>query len=136
MKRLIVLALMALMAVPVLAQQDDSKKKATEDEVVFIDVEKSAEFPGGMEALENYLKSKIKYPAKARRKMIEGKVFVQFVVEKDGRVDGIRVVRSPDELLTKEAVRVVKAMPRWEPGMQNGVPVRYQFVLPVVFQLR
>ena len=79
MKRLIVLALMALMAVPVLAQQDDSKKKATEDDVVFIELEKSAEFPGGMEALENYLKSKIKYPAKARRKMIEGKVFVQFV---------------------------------------------------------
>lgn len=107
-----------------------------EEEEIFLVVEEDAEFPGGLEALSKYLAENIKYPALAKENNITGRVFVSFVVEKDGRVGNIKILRDIGGGCGAEAVRVVKAMPRWKPGKQRGKPVRSQFNLPVNFDLQ
>lgn len=107
-----------------------------EEETVWVAVEEDPEFPGGLDALSQYLADNIQYPALARENGITGKVFVTFVVEKDGRVGQIKILRDIGGGCGAEAVRVVKAMPKWKPGKQSGKPVRTQFNLPVSFNLR
>lgn len=106
------------------------------EEIVWVAVEEDPEFPGGLDALSQYLADNIQYPALARENGITGKVFVTFVVEKDGRVGQIKILRDIGGGCGAEAVRVVKAMPKWKPGKQSGKPVRTQFNLPVSFNLR
>lgn len=106
------------------------------EEIVWVAVEEDPEFPGGLDALSQYLADNIQYPALARENGITGKVFVTFVVEKDGRVGQIKILRDIGGGCGAEAVRVVKAMPKWKPGKQSGKPVRTQFNLPVSFTLR
>lgn len=106
------------------------------EETVWVAVEEDPEFPGGLDALSQYLADNIQYPALARENGITGKVFVTFVVEKDGRVGQIKILRDIGGGCGAEAVRVVKAMPKWKPGKQSGKPVRTQFNLPVSFTLR
>lgn len=106
------------------------------EETVWVAVEEDPEFPGGLDALSQYLADNIQYPALARENGITGKVFVTFVVEKDGRVGQIKILRDIGGGCGAEAVRVVKAMPKWKPGKQSGKPVRTQFNLPVSFNLR
>ena len=98
--------------------------------------DKMAEFPGGEEALLKYLAENIKYPELARANGITGKVYLRFVVEKDGRITNAKVVRDIGGGCGSEALRVVKSMPKWKPGKVNGKSVRSEFNLPVNFNLR
>lgn len=108
------------------------------DTVMNIDpVATDPEFPGGMEALTKYLSENIKYPEQAKKENIQGRVFVIFVVEKDGRVTNAKVLRGIGGGCDEEALRVVNAMPKWEPGrLQGTTPVRVQYGLPIVFKLQ
>lgn len=92
-------------------------------------------FPGGMQEMIKFLQQEIKYPEEAMEKKIQGRVVVQFVVNKDGSICNDTVVRSIDPLLDAEAVRVIRSMPNWEPGKQNGKPVRVRFTMPISFKL-
>lgn len=106
-----------------------------EDDKIFYAVEQQAEFPGGMQAMMKFLRNNIKYPASAKRMGIEGKVFVKFIVDKEGGISGMEVMKGINADLDKEAMRVIKLMPPWKPGKQNGRAVKSQFVLPVYFKL-
>lgn len=103
---------------------------------VFVVVEKQPEFPGGNAAMMKFLGDNIKYPAVAQENGIQGRVIVNFVVEKDGALSDVQVARSQDAALDKEAVRVIESMPRWKPGTQRGEAVRVRYTLPVVFRLQ
>ena len=105
------------------------------DNRVFEVVEKNASFPGGNEACYAWLAKQIRYPAVAQKQGIQGRVFVQFVVNTDGTLDEVKAVRSPHPSLAEEAVRVVKSMPKWNPAIQKGVTVRSRFNLPIMFRL-
>ena len=118
--------------VPVAIEEDQVEEE--EDIVIF--VEEQPQFPGGEEALYTYLRDNIKYPQLARDNNITGKVFVQFVVEKDGSISNAKVMRDIGGGCGNEALRVVKSMPKWKPGKQQGRAVRAQFNLPVAFNLR
>lgn len=107
----------------------------TEGEAVFTAVETMPEYPGGMEALIDYLGSNIKYPEQAKKGGIEGKVFVNFIIEKDGSVGETKVLRGIGGGCDEEAVRVVSEMPDWTPGMQRGQTVRVSYNLPISFKL-
>lgn len=103
---------------------------------VFDVVEEMPSFPGGNGALMSYLASNIKYPVVAQENGVQGRVIVSFVVERDGSISDVRVARSVDPSLDREAQRVVKSMPRWKPGKQNGSAVRVKYTVPVVFRLQ
>lgn len=111
-----------------------------EEEVVeaeiFTIVEEMPEFPGGMAKLADYLAKNIKYPQMARESGIQGRVFVNFVIEPDGHVSNVNVMRSLGGGCDEEAIRVVKSMPKWKPGKQRGKPVRVSYILPVNFKLQ
>ena len=113
----------------------ETHSKSVPDSVVFEVVEEMPDFPGGMKALMEYLSKNIKYPAEAHAKGIQGRVIVCFVVKKDGSIDNIKVVRSVDPYLDKEAIRVITAMPKWKPGKQRGETVNVKFTVPVAFRL-
>ena len=121
-----------VIAAPVEAPQEDE-----EEEVVFVIVESMPEFPGGQQALFKYLSENVKYPVIAQENGIQGRVICQFVVNKDGSIVDVEVVRSGgDPSLDKEAVRVIKSMPKWKPGKQRGKPVRVKYTVPVNFKLQ
>ncbi|MBM6991805.1 MAG: energy transducer TonB [Prevotella sp.] len=103
---------------------------------VFDVVEQMPSFPGGNSALMQYLSNNIKYPVVAQENGVQGRVVVSFVVERDGSITDVRVVRSVDPSLDREATRVVKAMPNWIPGKQNGSAVRVKYNVPVSFRLQ
>ena len=103
---------------------------------VFDVVEEMPSFPGGQGALMAFLSSNIKYPVVAQENGVQGRVIVGFVVERDGSITDVKVMRSVDPSLDREAQRVVKAMPRWKPGKQNGSAVRVKYTVPVVFRLQ
>ena len=103
---------------------------------VFDVVEVMPSFPGGQAALLQYLNSHVKYPVVAKENGIQGRVTISFVVERDGSITDVKVARSVDPSLDKEAARVVSSMPRWTPGKQNGSAVRVKFNVPVVFRLQ
>jgi len=108
-----------------------------EDEhTIFVVYEKAPEFPGGLGALTAFLSNNIKYPIIAQENGIEGTVTLQFVVNLDGSIVDIEVVRARDPSLDREAMRVVAIMPRWTPGEQRGRPVRVRYTLPVRFRLQ
>jgi protein TonB len=118
----------ALVTEPVKPREEENK--------VFDVVEQMPSFPGGMAALMAYLQKSIKYPPVAEENGIQGRVVCTFVVERDGSVTDVRVAKSVDPSLDKEAVRVVSAMPKWIPGKQNGQSVRVKYTLPVTFRLQ
>lgn len=111
-------------------------KPKVEENKVFEYVEQMPSFPGGDAALMRYLSKNIKYPPLAEENGIQGRVICSFVVERDGSVSDIRIKRSVDPSLDKEAIRVVSGMPRWIPGRQNGQMVRVKYTLPVTFRLQ
>lgn len=102
----------------------------------YLMVEAEPEFPGGMEALMKYLSENIKYPEQAKKENIQGKVYMRFVVERDGSIVDAEILRGIGGGCDEEALRVVNAMPKWEPGKQKGTPVRVQYNLPIVFKLQ
>jgi len=116
-----------------IAEPEPVKEEETK---VFDVVEQMPSFPGGPSALMQYLNSNIKYPVVAEENGVQGRVVCTFVVEKDGSITDVRVVKSVDPSLDKEAVRVVKGMPKWIPGKQNGSAVRVKYTVPVTFRLQ
>ena len=103
---------------------------------VFDVVEEMPSFPGGNGALMSYLNGNTKYPVVAQENGVQGKVIISFVVERDGSISDVKVARSVDPSLDREAQRVVKSMPKWTPGKQNGQTVRVKYTVPVVFRLQ
>lgn len=114
--------------------EDDEED--VQEKQIFQVVENMPEFPGGRGKLMQYLASNIKYPPYAKEAGIQGRVFINFVVERDGSITAVKVLRGIGGGCDEEAVRVVKAMPKWKPGMQRGKPVRVSFNLPVKFTLQ
>lgn len=123
-----------LKAKEVIAEPEPPKHE--EENKVFDIVEQQPLFPGGPTALMKYLSENTKYPVVAQENGVQGRVTVQFVVEKDGSISDVHVLRGVDPSLDKEAVRVVKSMPRWTPGKQNGSAVRVKYQVPVTFRLQ
>lgn len=123
-----------LKAKDVIAEPEPPKHE--EENKVFDIVEQQPLFPGGPAALMKYLSENTKYPSVAQENGVQGRVTVQFVVEKDGSISDVHVLRGVDPSLDKEAVRVVKSMPRWTPGKQNGITVRVNYRVPVLFRLQ
>lgn len=107
-----------------------------DEEKVFGVVEQMPSFRGGQQKLMEYLAENTRYPKELAEACIQGRVIVTFVVEKDGSISNVKVAKSLDPLLDKEAVRVVSAMPKWIPGKQNGVTYRVKYTLPVTFRLQ
>ena len=103
---------------------------------IFDVVEQMPEYPGGMQALFEFLKENIKYPEDAQKQKVEGRVLAKFVVETDGSISNIEVVKHAFPSLDAEAVRVIQAMPKWSPGKQKGQAVRVKFVVPINFNLK
>jgi len=116
-----------------IAEPEPVKEEETK---VFDVVEQMPSFPGGPSALMQYLSSNIKYPVVAEENGVQGRVVCTFVVERDGSITDVRVIKSVDPSLDKEAVRVVKGMPKWIPGKQNGSAVRVKYTVPVTFRLQ
>ena len=123
-----------LKAVEEIAAPEPPKQQEEEQNKIFEVVEQQPSFPGG--SVNGWLAEHIKYPVVAAENGIQGRVVVQFVVEKDGSVSQVRVVRGVDPSLDKEAQRVISSMPKWIPGKQNGVSVRSRFTVPVTFKLQ
>ena len=117
----------------VIEEKEPAAEKPAE---VFISVEQMPQFPGGEAALLKYLSSHINYPPMAAESNIQGRVVVQFVVDKTGKVGEVTVIRSVDKELDREAVRVCKSLPKFVPGRQNGQPVSVWYTLPVTFKLQ
>lgn len=111
------------------------EEEEEEEAQIFTVVEAMPGFPGGDAARMKYLAENIKYPQMARESGIQGRVFVTFVVEKDGSVTDVRVLRGIGGGCDEEAIRVIKNMPKWVPGKQRGKPVRVQFNMPILFKL-
>ena len=120
----------------VVVETKEEKPKEAKAEQVFTSVEQMPQFPGGEVALMKYLQSHINYPPMAAENNVQGRVVVQFVVEKTGNIGEVKVVRSVDKDLDREAVRVCKSLPRFTPGRQNGQAVPVWFTLPVTFKLQ
>ena len=136
MKKLLSFSLAFLFALVATAQTVDTLgNQIADEEPIFTVVEQEPEFPGGTEGLYQFIASNIKWPGDPDQDCW-GKVFVSFVIEKDGSVSNTKVVRDICPGFGEEALRVVKLMPKWKPGRQRGNPVRVQFILPVDFKLK
>ncbi len=118
---------------PVIVAEEEEE---ADDAQVFFIVEDMPEFPGGELALRKYIANAIKYPVIAQENGIQGKVYVTFVVDKDGGVSDAKIARGVDPSLDKEALRVVNALPKWKPGKQRGKPVRVSYTVPINFVLQ
>jgi TonB family protein len=109
-------------------------QNSTDENTIYVKVDKMPEFPGGQVALVKYLSKNIKYPSKYKKDKVNGRVFVSFVVDKTGKVGHAKVVKSLNEECDKEAIRVISMMPNWIPGEKDGSKVNVQFGLPVNFE--
>ena len=107
----------------------------TDSGEVFVFVEDQPSFPGGDKARIKYLQENIHYPEEAKEAGVQGTVFITFIVEKDGRITNVKVLRGLGGGLDEESVRVIKSMPIWEPGRQRGKAIRCQFIMPIRFML-
>ena len=111
------------------------KENVDKEDKIYDAVEQMPVFPGGKEALNPYIAKNIKYPIEAEKAGIQGRVHAAFIIEKDGSVTGARIIRTVDPQLDAEAMRIIRNMPKWTPGMQDGKPVRVKYLLPVNFRL-
>lgn len=131
------LFLMSLMAVFCLTTVNAQKTIVSEkNQKVFDVVEQMPEYPGGMQALFQYMADNMKYPKDAEKQKVEGRVMVQFIVETDGSISNTEVIKRVFPSLDAEATRVISAMPKWTPGKQNGKVVRVKYTIPVSFRLK
>lgn len=119
-------------AMPVIEKEETKEEEAE----IFVIVEDMPEFPGGEVALRRWIANNIKYPTIAAENGIQGRVYVQFVVDRDGSISNAKVARGVDPSLDQEALRVVNSLPKWKPGMQRGKPVRVSYTVPINFQLQ
>lgn len=109
--------------------------KTVKNDTVYSVVETLPEFPGGMQGLLNYVAKNTKYPQNAVKNKIEGKVIINFIIEKDGSVTNVKPYRGVSPDLDKEAIRVISSLPKWKPGAQHGKPVRTAYTMPIAFKL-
>ena len=133
MKKLILMLLMASCCL-VTAHAQKTVVSQT-NQKVFDTVEQMPEYPGGMQAMIEFLQTNMKYPEDAAKQKVEGRVMVQFVVETDGSVSDVHVAKQVFPSLDAEAIRVVQAMPKWMPGKDKGKVVRVKYNLPIVFRM-
>ena len=133
MKKLLLMSLMAMMGLTTVNAQ--KTVVAEKNQQVFDVVEQMPEYPGGMQALFEYLSQNVKYPEDAEKQKVEGRVIATFVVETDGSISNVEVVRPVFPSLDAEAVRVLSGMPKWKPGMQSGKVVRVKYTVPINFSL-
>ena len=134
MKKLIMMSLMAMFGLTTVSAQ--KTVVAEKNQQVFDVVEQMPEYPGGIQALFEYLQQNVKYPEDAKKQKIEGRVIATFVVETDGSINNVEVVKPAFPSLDAEAVRVLSAMPKWKPGMQSGKAVRVKYTVPINFNLK
>lgn len=118
---------------PTVGNTEKSSSYCNEEEI-FVAVEQQAEFPGGHAALMKWINTNLRYPEAAQQTNVQGRVVAKFVIEKDGSISNPTIVKSLDEDLDHEALRIVRKMPKWQPGKNNGQPVRSYFSLPVIFR--
>ncbi len=144
MKLIAILFLLTLATLTVFSQEKKDEYKAfikdgieykTNGKDTIIIVDPMPEFKGGKQGLVSYLNKNIRYPESARRKNIEGKVFVSFIVGANGKVRDYKIAKSVSPELDKEALRVIKNMPKWKPGEQHGKPIPVSYTLPINFKL-
>jgi protein TonB len=108
---------------------------STKKEMAYDMPEQMPQFIGGADAMDNFINKNMKYPAKAKESHIQGKVYVQFIVEKDGSISEVKIRRGANKLLDDEALRVIRMMPDWKPGSMRGKIVRVRYTLPITFSL-
>jgi len=133
MKKILFILFSAVLHLNISAQADSVK---ADTNTIFRIAEQMPEFPGGETALMTYLQKNLKYPNLAKDSGIEGKVWVSFIIDKEGAVKDVKVLKSIGGGCDEEAIRVIKMMPRWKPGIQDGKPVSVQFRIPVIFTLK
>lgn len=114
---------------------EEQPGKVQEDKIFDV-VEQMPSFPGGISAMQNWMRENLTYPAVAQENNIQGRVIISIVVEKDGSLGDVKVARSVDPSLDQAAVQLVKKMPKWNPGKQNGMPVRVKYSIPVSYKLQ
>ena len=134
MKKLLLMSLMAMLGFTTVSAQ--KTVVAQKNQQVFDVVEQMPEYPGGIQALLDYLMENVKYPEDAEKQKIEGRVIAIFVVETDGSISNVEVVKPVFPSLDAEAVRVLSGMPKWTPGKQSGKAVRVKYTVPINFQLK
>ncbi len=140
-KKINLLLFLSLLSCALFSQAVDSTIKGKQTlptdtgDIIYQFVEEMATFPGGDKAMYDHFAKNTVYPALAKEKNIQGTVFVQFVVEKDGTITNISIKQSTAPECNEAALTVVRSMPRWNPGKQRGKPIRLMYVLPVKFQL-
>lgn len=134
MKKLFLMCAMALICLVTANAQKTVVSQSNQN--VYDEVEQMPEFPGGMEAMINFIQTNIKYPKDAIKQEVSGRVMVMFVVETDGSLSNVRVARKVFPSLDAEAVRVIKTMPKWKPGKEKGKVVRVNYTMPVVFSIK
>lgn len=117
--------------------KDSTIKVKINNEIVYDLVDEPAEFPGGMYACKNFILTNLVYPSKAKEKGIEGKCYLKFIITESGEVSNVKVIKGVQDCpeCDQEAIRLIKSMPKWEPGKINGKPVNSTFTLPVQFKL-
>ena len=125
----------ALMMLVLLFSFTTSTAQTKKNKMVYDVVEVMPQYPGGQIAMLKYIMENIKYPEQAMKEGIQGRVTVRFIVEKDGSISNVSPIHPVHPLLDKEAIRVVKSMPKWSPGKQHGKPVRVQLIVPIMFKL-
>ena len=134
MKKVLFMSLMAVLCLTTASAQKTVVSQ--KNEKVFDVAEQMPEYPGGMQALYEFLKENIKYPEDAKKQKVEGRVIATFVVETDGSISNVEVVKHAFPSLDAEAVSVIQAMPKWTPGKQSGKVVRVKYTVPVNFNLK
>lgn len=134
MKKILVTFIALLFIITVKAQLTDSGRNSNDK--VFVSVQQVPEYPGGLEKLYNFLETTLHYPPTSRENNKQGRVIVAMVVERDGSLSQVKVVRGIGDGCDEETVRVVKLTSPWKPGMQNGLAVRVAYSLPVSFELK
>lgn len=135
-----ILIITSIISEQAFSQENIENKRETiqttnDSDEVFVFVEEQAEFPGGQDSLIKFLIRNIKYPELAKELGVQGTVYLKFIVEKDGRITNIKVIRGVHPSIDAEAIRVVKMFPNWIPGKQRGRPVRIYYNLPIKFTL-
>jgi periplasmic protein TonB len=118
---------------PIVAAKEEKEEEETQ---IFYIVEEMPLFPGGEAALRDFIAKSINYPVIAQENGVQGKVYVSFIVDKDGGISDAKIARSVDPSLDKEALRVVNTLPKWKPGKQRGRPVRVSYTVPISFRLQ
>ena len=136
MKKILFIALLSFgfMANAMAQHFDEGEEVIEQSDKVFEVVDEMPSFPGGQSALFDFMAKNIKYPEVAEDNGIQGRVLVTFIVKKDGSLSDVRVAKSVDPSLDKEAVRIIKSMPKWNPGTHKGMYVNVKFTLPVTFR--